>query len=134
MKTISDFAHDPNDSEEIRLKKSAIFLVAGSCSVAGCIWTLMYYLIFGMGLTAILPFLFVLFVSSSLVVSHRTRNINYAVYTQIVCIIYITTFIQWNIGGVFDSGFVLAWAFLGPIGALIFFPIRKSVIWFLLYV
>ena len=93
----------------------------------------MYYFVFGLGLTTLLPFLFSVFVSSSLLITHLTRNISYAVYTQIACIIYITTFIQWSIGGVFDSGFVMAWATCGPIGALIFFPFRKSVIWFLLY-
>ena len=123
---------DLNDTDEARLAKITIFLVAGSCSIAGCIWTLMYYFVFGLGLTTLLPFLFTVIVASSLLVTHLTRNISYAVYSQITCIIYITTFIQWSIGGVFDSGFVLAWATCGDIGALIFFPFRKSVIWFLL--
>ena len=46
---------------------------------------------------------------------------------------FFVTRVKWSIGGVFDSGFVLAWATCGPIGALILFPFRKSVIWFLLY-
>ncbi len=71
--------------------------------------------------------------SSSLVVSHLKRDILYAVNAQTFCIIYITTFIQWSIGGVFDSGFVMAWAICGPIGALIFLPLKKSTVWFLLY-
>ncbi len=33
----------------------------------------------------------------------------------------------------FDSGFVLIWAFLGPICALMFFSARQSIVWFLLY-
>jgi len=128
------FAFDPADSDETRLEKTTIFLVASSCCVAGCIWTLMYALVFGWGLTTFLPFVFVVAVGASLLVSHRTKNHNIAVYAQVICIIYITTFIQWSIGGVFDSGVVLAWAFCGPIVALIFFPPRKSLIWFGLYV
>ncbi|MBC8506443.1 MAG: adenylate/guanylate cyclase domain-containing protein [Anaerolineales bacterium] len=127
------FAFDPYDTEEIRLEKFATFLVAGSCSLAGIVWSAMYYLFFGLGLTTALPLAFTILVGSSLIVSHISKNHRYAIYTQIICIIYITAFIQWNIGGVFDSGFVLAWAFLGPICALMFFPVKKSIIWFVLY-
>ena len=127
------FAHDPNDADEVKLEKFSVFLVAGSCCVAGTIWAAMYYFIFGMGLTTVLPFSFVVIVGTSLVISHYSRNHLYAIYTQIVCIIFITTFIQWSIGGVFDSGFVLAWAFCGPITALMFFSIRESAIWLFIY-
>ena len=127
------FAFDPQDTDKIRLEKFAIFLVAGACTIAGCIWTAMYYFVFGWGLTTLLPFCFIIIVGSSLIVSHLSKNHHYAIYTQIICIIYITAFIQWSIGGVFDSGFVMVWAFIGPICALMFFSLRQSIIWFLLY-
>jgi hypothetical protein len=44
---VAVFAFDPKDTEEIRLEKFAAFLVAGSCTFAGCIWTAMYYFVFG---------------------------------------------------------------------------------------
>ena len=128
------FAFDPKDTEEIRLEKFAAFLVAGSCCLAGSIWAMMYYFVFGWDLTTILPVCFVLIVGSALVISHLTKNHHYAIYAQIMCIIYIPTLIQWNIGGAFDSGLVLVWAFLGPVCALLFFSIRQAIFWFLLYV
>jgi guanylate cyclase len=127
------FAFNPQDSDEIRLEKFAIFLVATACCLAGGLWTTMYYFIFGWGLTTALPMGFVLIVGSSLVLAHYYKNHYLAIYTQIICILYITTFIQWSIGGVFASGFVLAWAFLGPICALMFFSVKQSVPWFFLY-
>lgn len=127
------FAYDPRDTEEIRLEKFAIFLVAGCCCLAGVIWTVMYYVLFGWDLTTFLPLGFVTFVGAALIASHITKNHQIAVYTQIVFIMYITAFIQWNIGDVFASGFVLAWAICGPIVALIFFSFRRSMIWFALY-
>lgn len=81
----------------------------------------------------VLPFLFVIIVGSSLIISHYSKNHRYVLYAQIICIIYIPTFIQWSIGGVFDSGLVFAWAFLGPIIALMFFSLKQSAIWLLLY-
>ena len=105
------FAYDSDDTDEIRLEKSTIFLVAVSCCLAGVAWTAMYYVVFGFGLVAILPFCFVVIVGGSLAFCHLVRKHQPLVYIQIICIIYITTFIQWSIGGVFDSGFVLAWPF-----------------------
>jgi len=94
----------------------------------------MYYLILGFGLTMMLPVIFILIVGTSLVVSHKTRNHYYAVYAEILCIMYITAFIQWSIGGVFDSGFVMVWSFIGPITALMFFSFRQSAVWYVLFV
>ncbi|MFT7579304.1 MAG: serine/threonine protein kinase [Myxococcota bacterium] len=129
----SKFAFESSDSKELRRQKSAIFVIASACCFFGSVWTAMYWALFGWGLTAALPAAFVLIVGTSLVVSHRTRQHMYAVYAQILCIMYITAFIQWSIGGVFDSGFVLAWAFCGPICALVFFRLRRALLWFALY-
>jgi adenylate cyclase len=133
MKFQTFFAYDPEDSDETRVEKFAIFLVASACCIAGVFWSAMYLVIFGWGLTAFLPALFVVIVGASLAISHHTKNHYYAVYAQIMCIIYITAFIQWSIGDVFDSGFVLVWSFLGPVVALMFFSLRYSAFWFLLY-
>ena len=127
------FAYAPDDTEEIRLEKFATLLVAGSCCLAGSIWTAMYLFIFGPGLTALLPGIFVVIVGSSLAISHFTRNHQYAIYANIICIMYITMFIQWSIGGVFDSGFVMIWAFLGPIIALMLQSPRQAMYWFFAY-
>lgn len=127
------FAYSPNDTDDVRLEKLAIFLVAGSCCLAGVVWAAMYWLIFGPGLTTALPALFAVIVGAALVVSHLTRNHQYVVYAQIICIMYITLFIQWSIGGLFDSGFVMVWAFLGPLIALMFQPPRRAFYWFLAF-
>lgn len=130
---IERFAYDPDDGVEARRKKNAIFVVAGGCTIAGGVWTAMYALVFGWGLTAALPLSFSAIVGSALAVSHAKRTHTYAVYAQILCILYITAFIQWSIGDVFASGFVLVWSFIAPVTALAFFPLRKASLWFLLY-
>jgi signal transduction histidine kinase len=131
---LEDFAYRPDDDARTRLEKATIFLVAGSCTGAGVVWAAMYLAIFGMGLTSALPAGFVLIVGSALLWSHRSGDHRAAVYAQIICIIYITAFIQWSIGGLFASGFVLGWAFCGPITALAFFSVRGSLVWFVLSV
>ena len=128
------FAKDPNDSAEIATEKSAIFLVSLSCCLAGIMWSVMYVIIFGVVATSFLPFLFTIIVGISIILSHLIRNHLIAAYLQVFCMIYITSIIQWNIGGVFDSGFVMAWAFCGPMVALMYFSIKESVAWLILYI
>ena len=129
----SQFAHKSGDTQEIRSEKIAIFLVAVSCSVAGFLWASVYWVIFGWGLVAFLPLAFTIIVGSSLAIAHLTKNHVIAIYAQILSITLFPALIQWSIGGLFDSGIVLAWAILGPLGALMFFSPRKSTPWFLLY-
>ena len=126
---VDRFAYDPADSEDVRSEKNSILLVAGSCCFFGLVWAVTYFALFGAGLTAALPLVFCLIVGPALVVSHVTRNHRIAIYAQIICIIYVATFIQWSIGDVADSGFVMAWAFLGPLIALMFFTIRQAIVW-----
>ena len=133
MNLLRSFAYDPSDTQEIRTEKITALLVAGLCSVAGIVWSAMYAAVFGWGLTAALPLAFTVIVGSALVVSHLRRNHHYAVYAQILCIIGITVLIQWSIGGVFASGFVMVWAFLGPMTALMFFSRRQSLGWYLVF-
>ena len=128
------FAHHPGDTDDVKAEKAAIFLVAVSCCFAGLGWSGMYLLAFGPGVTAGLPFLFVIIVGSSLVVAHLRQNHVLAIYAQIASIIYITTLIQWSIGDVFSSGFVMAWALMGPLIALMFFSIRNAIIWQVLFI
>lgn len=132
--TLRKFAFHQDDPDDIKVEKLAAIIVAGSCCIAGTAWAIMYYLIFGFGLTAILPAIFVVIVAIALFISHKTKNHYWAVYAQIICIMYITALIQWSIGDMFDSGFVLAWALVGPVTALTFFSIRQSTIWFFLYI
>lgn len=134
MSFLSRFAYNEMDSDHIRLDKLTALIVSGSCCLAGVAWTVMYYLIFGMGLTTYLPACFVVIVGTCILISHKTKNHLWAIYAQIICIIYVTTFIQWSIGGVFDSGFVLAWAFCGPMTSLTFFSLRQSIFWMVLFI
>jgi len=127
------FAYDPADSDDVRSEKNAILLLAGSCCLAGLIWSWVYLSFFGPGLTAALPFAFTAIVGPALAVSHVTRNHRIAIYAQIVCIIYVTTLVQFSIGDVLDSGFVMVWAFLGPLVALMFFSVGQAAVWFALF-
>lgn len=106
-----------------------ILLIGSCCSACGLIWATMYYFIFGIGLITLLPFLFVIIVGLAIFVSHYLHNYRIVMYAQLACITWISAFIQWSIGSIDQSGLVIAWSFLGPIGALIFLSNKQSLVW-----
>lgn len=88
---------------------------------------------FGFELATFLPALFTIIVGSSLVISHWTKDDHISIYAQVVSILGITSLIQWTIGGLLDSGLVLMWAILAPLGALMLFSLKRSLVWFALF-
>ncbi len=129
MAAASRFAYEASDSDDTRSEKTSIFLVAAACCFFGVVWSGVYFRLFGAGLTAALPLAFALIVGPALVVSHLRRDHRIAIHAQIPCIIYIATFVQLSIGDVFDSGFVMVWALLGPLIALMFVSVRQAIAW-----
>lgn len=133
MNLMQRFAYDAADTDDTRSEKVAIFLVASSCCIAGLVWSAIYSAVLGWGVSAALPLGFTVGVGATLLVAHYRRMHRIAIYAQLSGIIGVTAFLQWSLGGLFDSGFVLAWGFLGPIGALFFFSYRRAIPWFLVY-
>jgi class 3 adenylate cyclase len=133
MRIGNRFAHRSDDTEELAFIKQLIFLVALSCSVCGLFWSLLYCIVFGWGLTAVLPLSFVVIVGSAMLISHRQADHRLLVYAQLFCITWISALIQWSIGSIDHSGLVIAWSFLGPLGAMIFLTFRQSLIWIAMF-
>jgi len=132
-RAIQTFAFEAGEGQEARSEKNAILLVASSCCVAGLGWAAMYAVVYGFSLVTALPLFFVLVVGASILLSHLTRKHKIAVYAQISSIMLVTAAIQWTIGGMFDSGVVLLWAFIGPLVALMFLSFRAAGFWIIVY-
>ena len=132
-KLINKYSYSALDSEELRLTKSLVLIVAASCSFSGLVWAGFYTYFLGFGLTAKIPLVFVAIVVSSIFISHFIGNYKLLVYAQLACITWISALIQWSLGSINDSGFVIAWCFLGPIGALLFLDQKSAKRWMLMF-
>jgi signal transduction histidine kinase len=126
---IRGFARRPDDSDEVAFSKALALVIALSCCGCGIVWGLLYAVVFGPGPTMVLPLLFVALVGGATVVSARTRDHRLLIHTQIACITWIPALIEWTIGSTASSGLVIAWSFLGPIGALMFLSFRQALMW-----
>ena len=131
---ISKYQYDKSDSAEVRREKSLIFLVASFCCICGLIWGYYFFLFLGFGITAALPFLFVALVLPAIVISHYFSNYMILVHVQLLCITAIPCLIQWSLGSVHDSGFILTWCFLGPLGALLYLNEKYAIFWMLVFI
>ena len=135
MKTLTyKYCFNASDSGDIKFAKSLILIISICCSFCGLAWSGIYYFFFGFGLTTLLPLIFVVIVISSIFISHFTSNYKILVYGQLACIKWVTGFIQWSLGSIHDSGFVIAWCFLGPIGALLFLNEKEARIWMVMFI
>ena len=132
-KLINKYSYSALDSAELRLTKSLVLIVAASCSICGLVWAGFYSYFLGFGLTAKIPLVFVAIVAPSIFISHFIGNYKLLVYAQLACITWISALIQWSLGSINDSGFVIAWSFLGPIGALLFLNQKSAKGWMLMF-
>ena len=132
-KLINKYGYNALDSDELRLTKSLVLIVATSCSICGLVWAGFYSYFLGFGLTAKIPLVFVAIVAPSIFISHFIGNYKLLVYAQLACITWISALIQWSLGSINDSGFVIAWCFLGPIGALLFLNQKSAKKWMLMF-
>ena len=131
---VAKYEYNASDSAEIRLAKSLILIIASMCCFFGLIWAFVYYSVFGFGLTSFLPLVFVGLVAPSIFLSHYLSNYKILVHMQLICITWVPCFIQWSLGSIHDSGFVIAWCFLGPLGALLFLEKMHAIIWLILFI
>lgn len=130
---VNGFASRPEDSTDLAFEKKLILLIALTCCGFGLIWSLLYYSIFGLGLTMALPFSFTVIVGVTIWISHWRADHLPLIYAQLICITWISALIQWSIGSMDQSGIVIAWSFLGPLGAVIFLSLRQSIFWLMMF-
>jgi PAS domain S-box-containing protein len=127
------YDYNAADTKERRVDKSLILIIAVSCSFCGLAWSAVYYWFLGFGLTTILPLIFVIIVIPSIFISHFLSNYKVLVYAQIICISLVPTLIQWSLGSIHNSGFVIGWCFLSPLGASLFLKEKYAKIWMLIF-
>lgn len=128
------FAHKDTDTEEITFSKKLILFVSVICCICGLLWSSLYYLFLGVGSVMFLPWIFVLGVGVSIPISHLLRNHQILIFTTIIGITAVPISIQWILGSSYNSGLLLLWSFLGPVGAILFLNRNQAIVWFMVYV
>lgn len=130
---INNYNYNVKDSKVIRLNKDSILIFSICCSVFALIWSSFYYYCFGVSITTFIPLLFIFIVVPSIFISNFIKSYKFLVYAQLISITLVPFFVQLSIGTINDSGFVIAWCFLGPCSSLFFLNMKYSIVWMLIF-
>ena len=133
LKRIVDLGNHPNDSAEEMANKSNLVVLSIPFAFAGLIWGILYYLN-DLLIPAAIPFSYGIL--SLLSYLHFAIVKKYKVFrnSQLFLILILPFCLQLSLGGFIPSSAVIMWAFIAPVGALVFFKAKQSIAWFISYV
>ena len=121
------------DSPEIVVQKMSIVIISIATCAAALVWTALYYYYYGFCIITLLPFTYFLAVGPALIIYFFTKKQSVLVNVQLFCIFFCTLGIEISSGG-FEGGVVILWAFLAPVGALMYQGLRNAAVWMVLFI
>ena len=129
---LSEAASLPSDTDEQRLRKAILVLLAGIYTTLGIFWGV-GYLALGLPLAGIFPLGYSAISTISLFYFFRVKGYKFFCRGQLSLILVLPVLLQWSLGGFAASGAVIIWSILAPIGALMFAGTRRAIFWFTVY-
>ena len=125
--------HHPDDSDEVKLKKSSLLVMAGPFMMAGLIWGLLYFAN-GLVIPGAIPFCYGILSFVSILIFRITKKYKIFRSSQLLLILILPFALQISLGGFVPSSAVMYWAIIAPAGAMFFDSVKKSVYWFAAYI
>ena len=133
LEFLKEIGVSSTDTNERRLRKYNLVIIALSCCIISPLWVWLSYLA-GMKSASLMPlYLMPLFIIGiiSLQVSKQEKYLfNIILITGFLCPLIM----QWLTGGLLKGGIVILWSFLSPLVALIFRDIPKAKVFMVLVV
>ena len=127
FKFAKSYAREENDSPDIAFQKQLLVIISSFLFLCGIAWWLMWYLIFGWSIPTVAAGLFGIMVLVMIIVSHLVKNHLLLAHSVFLGTIIVPVVCQWALGSLHNSGMIIAWAFLTPLGVLIFTSIRPAI-------
>jgi len=123
----------PEDTESERLRKGTAVLTASLIMPLAVVWVATYFAL-GRPVAASIPLVYIVASLASLVLFVRTKRYRLFLYGQLAMMLALPFVLQWSLGGFANSSAVMVWAFIAPMGALVYLGPRRAVPWFGAYV
>jgi len=124
----ADLSSRPSAPEEDRQAAGLFLVVIGAAALAGAIWAVAYAAL-GRPISAAIPGGFALIAVGVFVALVRRRKLGRLREFTLVLFIVLPTLLQASLGGYVKGSAVVMWAFVAPLGALIFFGLRAAIPW-----
>ena len=123
---------DPNDDDDIRLRKSLLVFCALPFVFAGVAWGLLYIL-FREPLAGMIPLSYSFFSLLSITHFGLTRRYHFFRFSQLTLILLLPFLLMVTLGGFVSGSAVILWALVCPMGAMLFDEPRHAPRWFLAF-
>ncbi|MFK7953975.1 MAG: hypothetical protein AB8B73_14100 [Ekhidna sp.] len=135
MSVINNFSTigvTPQDTPELKAKKSFLVFLAAFMSGGGLLWgtIAMYH---GLIIESLIPYGYVVISLVNIVALSFFKNFGLARFVQILISLLLPFMFQWSLGGFFSSGLIMLWAILALVASPSFQSKRSSVIWLVLF-
>lgn len=131
--SIARIGSDPNDDDDIRLRKSLLVVCAIPFIFAGTAWGIMYIL-FNEPVAGAIPLTYSIISLFSTAHFGRTRQYQFFRFSQLALILFLPFFLMVALGGFINGSAVILWSLICPLGAMLFDEPRHAPRWFLAFV
>ncbi len=118
-----------SDPPEERLRKSALILCSLLITILASVWVATYAAL-GLWRSALIPFGYQIASLLGFALFARTKRYDLYRASQVALILVLPFLLQWSLGGFVASSAVGLWAFVAPLGALVFYGPRQAIWWF----
>ena len=132
LPTLARIGADPGDSDDVRLKKSALVLASLLFIPISGLWGLLY-LAFNGGAAGPIALSYAGLTCISLAVFALTRRYSLLMFSQLFLMLILPVLVMLALGGFVRSSGVVLWALLSPVGALLFDTPRRAMYWLAAY-
>jgi adenylate cyclase len=119
----------PSDTPEERLRKSALVVSSLLITALSFIWVGTYAAL-GLWRSALIPLGYQVASLVGLALFVKTKRYGPYRASQVAMMLLLPFLLQWSIGGFVAAGAVALWAFVAPLGALVFYGPRQAIAWF----
>ncbi|MFC3879859.1 adenylate/guanylate cyclase domain-containing protein [Algoriphagus namhaensis] len=133
LKITSVYARNEDDSPDLIYQKKLLITISSLLFLCGVVWCLMWYFIFGWSVPTVAAGLFGAMVLVMIFVSHFAKNHLLLVHSVFLGTLIVPVTCQWSIGSLEASGMIIAWAFLTPLGMLIFSRARYAIAYMIVF-
>ena len=119
LERFADLGVDDADSQDLRLDKAMLTLVAALLAVMAFAWVGIYLAV-GLPKSAAIPFGYQVAVVGTLIWFARTKRFPTARTFQLILMLALPFALQWSLGGFANGSAVAAWAAITPVLAFLF--------------
>jgi Stage II sporulation protein E (SpoIIE) len=123
----------PDDTDEIRLQKTLVFVFACAMSLAGIVWGFLAYLVYQSALAALPPFGYAILSLVNVVIFASIRRFRLFSFIQLFLTLVLPVLMMVALGGFVNGSATILWSLIAPLGALVVAGRHQATLWFLAF-